>query len=483
MGDLDDMVRLPAGGCGVLWGMALPRVLLVLPAVLGALLAGAPAAGAAANQLMFFEAPRELLDPATRPRALAELDALGVRAVRVVVTWRDVAPSPDAADRPGVDLADPASYRWGEYAALVGAARARGWTVLATLSGPVPRWATPGGRDTTTRPDPTAFGRFATAAARRLGRRVDLWSVWNEPNLPRFLTPQFDARGRPASPGIYRGLYRAAVRGLRAGGAGDRRVLLGETAPRGSDRAVAPLAFLRGALCLDARGRRRPGCARLRVGGVAHHPYAPRQGPGFVPRARDDVTIGVLGRLFSLLDRAARAGVLAPRTPVYLTEFGVESLPDTLRGVSLARQAEDRSLAERIAFEHPRVRSMAQYLLRDDPARADAPALARYSGFQSGLRTAAGRAKPALAGFRLPLAARRAGRRASLWGLVRPARGRVEVTVQAADGRGWRPVRRVRTDGGGVLRLRTAAPPGRRWRTVWRAPDGTVHRSAPVRAR
>jgi len=470
--------------------MALPRVLVVLLAALaslgaavGAGVAGAPAAHAAPGQLMLVEAPRELLDPATRPRALAELDALGARALRVVVTWRDVAPAPGSAERPRVDLADPASYRWDRHLALVEAARARGWTVLATLSGPVPRWATPGGRDSTTRPDPAAFEAFATAAARRLGRRVDLWSVWNEPNLPRFLTPQFDARGRPASPGIYRGLYRAAVRGLRAGGAGDRRVLFGETAPRGSQRAVAPLAFLRGALCLDARGRRRPGCARLALDGVAHHPYAPRQGPDFVPRDPDDVTIGVLGRLTRLLDRGARAGVLPAGTPVYLTEFGVESLPDTLRGVSPARQAEDRSLAERIAFEHPRVRSMAQYLLRDDPARAGAPALARFGGFQSGLRTAAGRAKPALAGFRLPLAVRRTGREASVWGLVRPARGRETVTVQAADGRGWRTLRRVRTDGRGVLALRTAAPPGRRWRTLWRAPGGTVHRSAPVRAR
>jgi hypothetical protein len=470
--------------------MAPPRpVLLALLVLLSALAAGVgPGAGAAhagRDQLLLFEAPRELLDPARRPRALAELDDLGVRALRVVVLWRDVAPAPDDRTRPAADLADPASYAWGQYAELVEAARARGWTVLATLSGPVPRWATPRGRDTTSRPDPAAFGAFATAAARRLGGAVALWSVWNEPNLPRFLTPQFDARGRPASPGIYRGLHRAATRGLRAGGAGDRPVLLGETAPRGSDRAVAPLAFLRGVLCLDERGRRRGRCATLRVDGVAHHPYAPRAGPRFVPRARDDVTIGVLGRLAGLLDRAARAGVLPRHTPLYLTEFGVESLPDRLRGVSPARQAEDRSAAERIAFEHPRVRAMAQYLLRDDPARRGVPALARYSGFQSGLRTAAGRAKPALAGFRLPLAARPAGRRrASLWGLVRPAGGATRVTLEAAgDGRGWRALRRLTTDARGALALRIAAPPGRRWRLVWTAPDGTVHRGAPARAR
>jgi hypothetical protein len=259
-------------------------------------------------------------------------------------------------------------------------------------------------------------------------------------------------------------------------------VLLGETAPRGSDRAVAPLAFLRGVLCLDGSSRPRGGCARLDVDGVAHHPYAPREGADFVPRARDDVTIGVLDRLVATLDRAARAGALPARTPVYLTEFGVESLPDRLRGVSLARRPRSgprpsgsRSSTSACAPWRSTCCATTRPARR---ARARPP-----QRLPVGLRTAAGRAKPALAGFRLPLAARRAGRRASLWGLVRPARGRVEVTVQAADGRGWRPVRRVRTDGRGALRLRTAAPPGRRWRTVWRAPDGTVHRSAPVRAR
>ena len=36
-----------------------------------------------------------------------------------------------------------------------------------------------------------SFQAFATAVGRRYGDRVGLWSIWNEPNHPQFLKPQF----------------------------------------------------------------------------------------------------------------------------------------------------------------------------------------------------------------------------------------------------------------------------------------------------
>ena len=55
----------------------------------------------------------------------------------------------------------------------------------------------------------------------------------------------------------------------------------------------------------------------------------------------------------------------------------------------------------------------------------------KYGGFESGLRTSAGKAKPSLDGFRLPLVAKARRRpRSSLWGLVRPATGATKVVVQ-----------------------------------------------------
>ena len=130
------------------------------------------------------------------------------------------------------------------------------------------------------------------------------------------------------------------------------RILFGETAPKGSANRLAPLEFLRGALCLDGKYRKRKGCARVPTEGVAHHAYTTRQGPSFIPANKDDVTIRVISRLSSALDRAARAGAISPRLPLYLTEFGIQSLPDKLFGVSLQQQLEERNRAERIAYSN-----------------------------------------------------------------------------------------------------------------------------------
>ncbi|HSD77602.1 MAG TPA: hypothetical protein VLA98_09360, partial [Solirubrobacteraceae bacterium] len=211
--------------------------------------------------------------------------------------------------------------------------------------------------------------------------------------------------------------------------------------------------------------------------------YTTKAGPFYVPPSPNSVTIGVLGRLVRALDRAARAGAIPRRLPIWLTEFGIQSVPDVSYGVSLATQNEYRAIAERIAWDSPRVAAFSQYLLRDDlPVRGRRGA-ARYGGFESGLRTAAGRDKPALAGFRLPLAARRRGARVALWGLVRPAGGRTRVVLQAADrGRAFRRVAGVATGATGAWSRTAAYRADRRYRVVWTAPDGRRFTSPPVRA-
>ena len=55
---------------------------------------------------------------------------------------------------------------------------------------------------------------FATAVGRRYGDRLGVWSIWNEPNHPQFLRPQF-VKQRAKLPRIYRNLYLAGQRGLR----------------------------------------------------------------------------------------------------------------------------------------------------------------------------------------------------------------------------------------------------------------------------
>ena len=419
---------------------------LVLPA----------AATASPTQFTIFEAPRELAsgDGALRAATYDEIQALGVSHIRVLLYWNSVAPANDAKATPAGDLSDPnAGYRWDAYDRVIREAQQRGIRVLVTLTGPVPRWATAHHKGHTYKPSRSKFQQFVTAAGRRYGDAVNSWTVWNEPNHPQFLAPQF-VKGHPYSPGLYRDLYRAGLRGLKASGNGGDHVLAGETAPRGTPRVVAPVTFAKRFL----RGK------KLRIDGYAHHPYTTRSGPFFRPPDRTDVTIGVLSRLTRTLDRYSKHRKLG----LYLTEFGIQSKPDPFVGVSQARQAEYRSIAERIAYRNPRVRAFSQYMLRDDAPRPGSR-YARYGGFESGLRTSGGAEKAAYAGFRLPLVADKRGSRVTLWGLARPAAGATQVAIDYRNrgSKTWHYLKSDSTDARGYFSTRSAHKRGRSYRVRW----------------
>src|SRR5437764_751800 len=78
---------------------------------------------ASRGEVTYFEAPALLLDPSTRPTTLATLQRLGVRALRVELRWHDVAPGANSRRKPSFDPSDPAAYHWGQYDALIEAAR------------------------------------------------------------------------------------------------------------------------------------------------------------------------------------------------------------------------------------------------------------------------------------------------------------------------------------------------------------------------
>ena len=459
----------------------LPLVLLALPS----------AAAARSDQRMLFEAPRELRsdDAALRARTFDEIQGFGVGWLRIVMYWKDVAPRPGTPALPRFDETDPAAYDWTRYDRMLGEAHARGMHVLLTISGPVPRWATKGKADNVTRPSATRFGRFTEAVARHYGAMADAYSIWNEPNHPEFLLPQYTGHGthrQATSAKLYRALFQKGAAGLRAGGDGDAPVLFGETAPRGTSHVVAPITFLRTAMCLDAHWHERSSCHRLPADGYAHHAYTTRSGPSFVPPGRNDVTIGALGRLNTALARAGRAGAVRKGLPIWLTEFGIQSFPDHVSGVSETVQAEYRAISERIAYNNPRVVSFSQYLMRDDdPTPGAASALTRYGGFESGLRGSDGHAKLAYDAFRLPLVAVAGHRRTTLWGIVRPAHAKTTVSIdyRAAGSSRWQLLKHDRTDGRGVWTTTTAARAGRRYRVRWTAPDGTRHAGPVTRAR
>jgi len=465
------------------------RIPIVVMACLALLLPAAAAHGNA-RQFTTVEAPGELLFGSAPEEALDQIDGLGVDAVRIQLAWDLVAPDPDARTAPSFNATDPDAYPaagWARYDRAIAGARARGMKVLLTITGGAPRWATASRRDHLTRPSATAFGKFATAVGRRYRSQVAQWSVWNEPNLGKLLKPLYQGRTgrRLASAKIYRQLYLKAYAGLRSAGV-SAPILLGELAPRKNslrdNGTIAPLRFLRGVLCLDDRYRKAgSGCARLPTQGLAMHPYTTATGPRFVPPDPDDVTIGVLPRLVRALDRAAAAGALPRRLPIFVTEFGVQSFPDRRSGVPLAQQSDYRSIAEHIAYRNARVRSFSQYLLRDDDPRGGA-----FGAFESGLVTFAGRVKPAYEGFRLPLVVLPGrGDRVTLWGLVRPAQGAGSVLIEFRDpGKGWRELGRQRHGASGYWRRGASkGSRGRAWRVVWTAPGGTVHAGPATVAR
>jgi len=440
---------------------------ILLGALLALTLLPAATASASATQTTMFEAPRELLsdDAALRAQTLDEVKGFGVGYMRLVLYWRSVAPQPDAFRAPSGDLTDPAAYDWARYDRAVDEIRARGMQVLLTVSGPVPNWASRSGHSATSYPSASRFASFATAVGRHFAGRVSHYAIWNEPNHPEFLAPQY-SRGKPVSPGLYRELFRAGSRGIRAG-VPKAVVLIGETAPVGTGKVVAPLTFLRGALCLDAKYRKRASCAKLDADGWAHHAYT-HGAPWTAPSSPNDVTIGVLGRLNSALAKAGSAGAIRKDMPIWLTEFGIQSVPDPIVGVSETMQAEYRAIAERMAYDNPRVRVFSQYLMRDDLPR-EGPASQRYSGFESGLRFSGGAEKRSYEGFRLPLVAKRGKAKVTLWGLVRPHDGSARVTIEwaaSATSRTWHRLKGDTTNARGMWTTTTRFVKGRAYRVT-----------------
>jgi hypothetical protein len=433
-----------------------------------------PPAAASTGEVTFVEAPGQLLDHHTRRLTIEKLRGLGVSALRLELHWRDVSAAPTSAHRPQRDLTDPANYAWGEYDEVMREAAHLNWEILLTVTGPAPKWATAARRDYITRPNARDFEQFMTAVGRHYGTVVSEYSIWNEPNIPGWLSPQFHADGSPASPGIYRALYLAGYRGLTAVVA-KPKVLFGETAPFGHPGStVAPLKFLRDALCLSSRYHKRPGCAQIPMYGYAHHPYTyPKlQGPFYRPPSADDVTIGSLDRLTHALYVAGHTHAIPAGVPIYITEFGVESRPNAL-GVSLSEQAEYQATCEKIAWNNPHVKSFAQYLYRDEKPHDG------LRGYRTGIVTISGALKPLYFAFPLPLSVTRTRSGYHLWGFVRPAHGRTRLRVLVSNGGGFRRLRSVSTDSRGYWTVHSSTR-GRRWRVSWRSAKGRVYNGAAV---
>lgn len=424
------------------------------------------------------------------PSRLSEARGLGASTARTFLFWPAVAPAP-----PRGDPADPAAagYRWESVDATVRETSARGLRLLLTFTA-APPWAEgprrpPSAPRGTWRPDAGALRSFATAAARRYsgrypdparpGRvlpRVSLWQVWNEPNLPDHLSPQWTGRGRGArmaSPGIYRGLLNAGYAGVKSVSRSNT-VLTAGTAPYGDSGPggrIRPVAFLRSLLCLKGRGLRAGRCpSRARFDVLTHHPYGVR-GARSHALNRDDVAIPDLGKLTRVVRAAVRKRRVLPRRSksLWITEVSWDSRPPDPQGVPASTHA--RWLAESFyLLWRAGARTITWFQVRDQLPN---PSFA--ATYQSGVLFADGRPKPAAQAYRFPFVLDRRGRRQIAWGRA-PAAGR--VTVQVRRGGRWRRARALRVGRGLVFQTRLRSRRG----TLARAVQGGQV-SRPYRSR
>ena len=281
-------------------------------------------------------------------RSFARAQAAGASLVRIPLVWNVV-----AAQRP-TDAADPAdpAYQWSTVDQEVAGAVRAGLDPIIVISGP-PAWAKGPAVDLPgSWASPAMFAQIATAAARRYDGtfspaagattlpRVRYWQAWNEPNAGREMTPQ-RRNGRAAAPAHYRLLVNAfadAVHGV----ATSNLVVAGGLAPFGHDskdiQVLAPLQFMSQLLCVSAQPPYHRTCSsRTRFDIWSHNPYT-NGGPNHHAHSPNDVSIGDLAKIHSLLAAARKAGTIQSRHPLefWVTEFSWDTNPPDPQGVPTA---------------------------------------------------------------------------------------------------------------------------------------------------
>ncbi len=350
--------------------------------------------------------------------AFAALKALRTQVLRVNLYWGGTKWA--VANKRPTDATDPGdpAYTWALYDRLVRYAALSNIKVLFSILF-TPSWANGGKARTVAPTNARNLQDFAHAAAERYSGYwtppswqqdpsygngptplplVTMWTAWNEPNNPIWLTPQYKkVRGKwqiasaiqyaKICNAIYTGVHSVLISPEKGVVPGEK-VACGVTGPKGNDApttsrpSVDPLSFLSAA--------KRAGMKRFDV--YAHHPYADRgkEGPTFVPtgKTKRRVQLGNINLLLSLLTK-----LYGPKH-LWITEYGYQTNPPdkTIFGTSWSKQALYMKQAFAIARKNPRIDMMLWFLIKDERS---------MGGWQSGLETVGGRKKPAWNTFRL----------------------------------------------------------------------------------
>ena len=327
----------------------------------------------------FFDDPTFRWSPA-RAENLQQASSDGASVIHTNANWPTLAPTRPAD---ATDGDDPA-YKLADLDELVFRSGIYGLRVMIDITG-TPKWAN-GGKAPNVMPkrlsDFTAFARML--ATRYDGRHgfgaVSLYSVWNEPHLQLFLTPQFVGK-KIVGPANYAKLYKAAYAGIKAGN-NLPKVAIGETSARGRDKplkgvsdSIAPGTFAK--LLGKVKG--------LKFDAWAHHPYP--TGPNLKPLQvvrYPNVTLGRLKQFEADMKKAFHRTV-----PVWITEYGHETKPGEPHGVTEATQAAYAKQALNFAKADPNVQMFIWFVFRDS----------KGNPWQSGLFRQNGGEKPAYSAF------------------------------------------------------------------------------------
>ena len=246
---------------------------------------------------------------------------LGVGIFQTQAHWDDIAPERRPDDPTDPD--DPA-YEWPSYLErVIEEADSYDMKVMLQLIG-VPRWAN-GGKSWQWAPvEPSEFGHFAAAIARKYPS-VDLWMIWGEPNRKQNFRPFKGARPTATklnkkqrrAPRNYAKLLDAAYHALKH--VGDENLVIGGNTYFSGGRTpiIRPFPWI--------RYMRLPGGSKPRMDMWGHNPYSYRR-PNLKsdPSPKGRVDFSDLRRLTKALDRTFPR----PRLPLFLSEFGVPTARD-----------------------------------------------------------------------------------------------------------------------------------------------------------
>jgi len=399
-----------------------------------------------------------LLDPlfsgSDRQTAFTMARATGATYVRVPVTWRAIAPTAPSASFVATDPTS-AGYSWTGMDSIVEQAETAGLTPILDIAMP-PAWAyanQPSGPNGGT-PIPAEVGDFATALATHYDGATTgvpaehIFQVWNEPNLSLDLNP--------VKASTYRSMVNAVANAAHTVDP-TNLVVAGALDPFGHKKtkrqkwySIAPLAYMRSLLCLSKGTRPHATChTPIHFDVWSHHPYT-FGGPFGHAKNPDDVELGDLAKMQTLLKAARRVHNLVSAQPAqfWVTEFGWDTNPPRRHAASLKLAA--RWTAESLhQMWLSGVSLVTWFLLQDYPSP---------NPYQSGLyfhssSLANARAKPVLTAFRFPFVAYLGKKSVSVWGRNATSTKSL-VTIQSAHHAGgpWRTVAALRSNASGIFR-------------------------------